>query len=82
MADDPILKSLGERPAALDVDAGRVILVGTVLFWLAAAVLACFWGWLGDHDHRIWFWTALAGGLLGIAGWFLMAKHRREGRVR
>lgn len=69
------------RPAAVQTDARRVVLVGTALFFVAFVVLLPFWGWLGTHDHRDWLWTALAGWVLGIVGWAIMAKHRREGRT-
>lgn len=63
------------------VDARRVVALGTVLWFAAAVGLAPFWGWLGRHDHRIWFWTCLAGGLLGGLGLLLMSRHHGQGRV-
>ncbi len=65
-------------PARLNAD--RIVAVGTALWFAAFLVLLPFWGWLGRHDHRIWLWTALAGGLLGLAGWLIMQRHRRMGR--
>lgn len=70
-----------ERPAAVETSARPVVATGTGLFFLAFVVLLPFYGWLGTHHHRIWLWTCLAGWLLGIAGWLLMSKHRREGRT-
>jgi hypothetical protein len=69
------------RPAAVRADARPVVLVGTSLFFLGFLVLLPFWSWLGEHGHRVWLWTCLAGWLLGLVGWALMGKHRREGRT-
>jgi drug/metabolite transporter (DMT)-like permease len=69
------------RPPAEHTDPRPVVAVGTVLFFVGFAVLLPFYGRLGEHDHRDWLWTCLAGGVLGLVGWVLMAKHRREGRV-
>ena len=69
------------RPAAVETDARPIVAVGTALFFLAFVVLAFCWSWLGEHQHRVWFWTSLSGWLLGLAGWALLSKHRREGRT-
>jgi hypothetical protein len=69
------------RPAAAETNPRPIVAVGTGLFFLGFVVLLFFWNWLGEHHHRVWLWTCLAGWLLGVAGWLLMAKHRREGRV-
>jgi MFS family permease len=70
------------RPPAMQVPARPVIVAGTAAFFLAFVVLLPFWGWLGDHGHRVWLWTSLAGWLLGLVGMALFTKHRREGRAR
>jgi hypothetical protein len=44
-------------------------------------VLLRFYGWLGDHSHRSWLWTSLAGWLLGLLGLAVMSRHRRAGRT-
>jgi hypothetical protein len=69
------------RPPAVQIDARRVVLVGTAAWFLAFVVLLPFWSWLGEHDHRVWLWTCLAGGVLGLLGYTLMGKHRRAGRA-
>jgi hypothetical protein len=70
------------RPGAVQTNPRPIVAVGTSLFFVAFVVLLPFWSWLGSHHHRDWLWTALAGWLLGLAGWALMSKHRREGRTR
>jgi hypothetical protein len=77
------------RPAAedratadmLSVDARKVILLGTALFFAAFLGLLPFWSWLGDHGHRVWLWTALSGSVLGIVSLPLIRKHTGEGRL-
>lgn len=66
-------------PAA--INARRIVLVGTALWFVAFVVLLPFYGWLGRHDHRIWLWTCLAGWVLGLLGFSLMLRHRRQGRT-
>jgi uncharacterized membrane protein YfcA len=69
------------QPPAVQMDTRRIVVVGTALFFVAFVVLLPFYGWLGEHHHRLWLWTALAGWVLGIIGWSIMVKHRREGRT-
>jgi uncharacterized membrane protein YfcA len=63
------------------MNTGRIVAVGTALFFVAFVALLPWYGWLGDHQHRIWLWTALAGWVLGIIGWTIMLRHRRLGRT-
>lgn len=70
------------RLTALQVDARKVVLLGTAVWFVLAVVSLCFFSWLDRHGHRIWFWTSLDGFVLGLIGLLLMVKHRREGRVR
>ena len=65
----------------ISVDARKVVLLGTVLFFAAFVVLLPFWSWLGEHGHRVWLWTALAGTVLGLAAMPLIRKHTGEGRL-
>jgi Protein of unknown function (DUF2530) len=69
------------RPPAVEVHARRVVLIGTAMWFVAFVALAPFYVWLGQHDHRDWLWTCLAGWLLGLCGAALMNKHRDDGRV-
>ncbi|SDI97073.1 Protein of unknown function [Frankineae bacterium MT45] len=64
------------------VDSRRILSVLTGLWLIALLVLTAMWSWLGEHGHRDWFWTALAGTLLGLAGIVLAGRHRSEGRTR
>jgi uncharacterized membrane protein YfcA len=70
-----------KQPPAVQMNARRIAAVGTALFFVAFVVLLPFWGWLHRHDHVTWLWTCLAGWLLGIGGFLLAGKHRREGRT-
>ena len=66
----------------MQVDSGRVVLIGTGLWLIALIALLPFWDWLGRNDHRIWLWTCAAGVALGVIGSLLVRKHRSEGRTR
>lgn len=65
----------------ISVNARRVVLLGTALFLLAFLALLPFWNWLGEHGHRVWLWTALAGTVLGLLALPLIRKHTGEGRL-
>ncbi|MDT4962408.1 MAG: hypothetical protein QOF87_2055 [Pseudonocardiales bacterium] len=69
------------QPPAVQINARRIVAIGTALFFLGFLVLLPFYGWLGRHDHRLWLWTCLAGALLGVLGYSIMRRHRREGRT-
>lgn len=69
------------QPPAVQMNARRIVLFGTSVFFLAFVVLLFFWSWLGEHDHRIWLWTSLAGWLLGLLGYSIMTRHRGMGRT-
>jgi 4-amino-4-deoxy-L-arabinose transferase-like glycosyltransferase len=65
----------------LAVNARPVVFVGTALFFITFLALLPFWSWLGEHGHRIWLWTALAGTGLGLLALPLVRKHTGEGRL-
>lgn len=67
-------------PPPAEVNSRRIVVFGTVLWFVAFVALLPFCGWLGDHHHRIWLWTSLAGWVLGLLGLALMSRHRRAGR--
>ena len=67
-------------PPPFQVNTRRLITIGTALWFVAFLVLLPFYSWLGDHGHRIWLWTSLAGWVLGLVGLAIMSRHRRSGR--
>ncbi|HET6876962.1 MAG TPA: DUF2530 domain-containing protein [Jatrophihabitans sp.] len=69
------------QPPPVQMNAQRIVTIGTILWFVAFVALLPFYDWLGRHDHRIWLWTCLAGWVLGIIGSLLMMRHRREGRT-
>ena len=75
-------RELKTPPEPMQVDSRRVVLIGTALWFVAFVVLLPFYDWLGQHDHRIWLWTCLAGWILGLIGLPLVRKHRKQGRTR
>jgi hypothetical protein len=68
-------------PPAVPINARRIVWIGTALWFAGFVVLLPFYGWLGDHHHRLWLWTCLAGWVLGLVGLALMRRHRRIGRT-
>ena len=65
----------------MQINARRIVAIGTLLWFVAFVALLPFYGWLGDHGHRIWLWTCLAGWILGLIGSAIMMRHRRIGRT-
>jgi MFS family permease len=68
-------------PPPVQINARRIVAIGTLLWFVGFVVLLPFYGWLGDHHHRIWLWTCLAGSILGLLGSAIMMRHRRSGRT-
>jgi hypothetical protein len=68
-------------PPPVQINARRIVAVGTLLWFVGFVALLPFYGWLGDHGHRIWLWTCLAGWILGLIGSAIMMRHRRIGRT-
>ena len=66
----------------MPIDSARVALVGLVIFTVATIVLLPFWGWLGDHGHRIWLWTCVAGIGVGLFGFAVSHRHKLRGRTK
>jgi hypothetical protein len=69
------------QPPAVQLNARRIVAVGTLLWFIAFLALVPFYSSLGHHHHRVWLWTCLAGTICGLAGWSLMIRHRRLGRT-
>jgi hypothetical protein len=76
MAHEPLV-----QPPAAQIDTGRIVVVGTAIWFVGFLALLPFYGWLGRHDHRIWLWTCLAGWILGLIGYAIIGRHRRMGRA-
>jgi hypothetical protein len=68
-------------PPAVQINARRIVAIGTALWFLAFVALLPFYPWLGRHDHRVWLWTCLAGWILGLLGLAIMMRHRGQGRT-
>jgi hypothetical protein len=68
-------------PPPVQINARRIVAIGTLLWFVGFVALLPFYGWLGDHGHRIWLWTCLAGWILGLIGSAIMMRHRRIGRT-
>lgn len=54
--------------APLDVSGVRTMVVGTVLWTIVAGALAFVLPELREDGRAWWFWTALAGAVLGVLG--------------
>lgn len=74
--------ALRPPPEPVQVDAGRIVAVGTVLWFVLFLAMLPFWSRLRDDDHLLWLWTPLAATGLGIIGLILIRKHRGEGRLK
>jgi hypothetical protein len=66
----------------VQVDSQRIAIVGLAIFTVATIVLLPFYGWLGDHGHRIWLWTSIAGIGVGLFGLAISHRHKIRGRTR
>jgi hypothetical protein len=64
------------------IDSQRIAVVGLAIFTVATVVLLPFYGWLGQHHHRIWLWTSIAGVGVGLFGYALSWRHKRRGRTQ
>jgi hypothetical protein len=69
------------QPPAVRINARRIVMIGTAIWFVGFVALLPFYGWLGRHEHRIWLWTCLAGWILGCIGYAIMRRHRAEGRT-
>lgn len=68
------------KPPPAQVNTRRIVAFGTAIWFAAFVVLLPFYGWLGDHGHRVWLWTCLAGWVLGLIGLAIATRHHRTGR--
>lgn len=65
-------KQLLPAPEAVQLDTRRIVLIGTVLFAVAAVVIAVVPA-LRQQSDGLWLWTAVAGAALGLVGQAVMA---------
>ena len=87
MSEDQAKPAQTPKPAApsvepASIDSQRIAFAGLAIFTVASIVLLPFYSWLGDHGHRIWLWTCLAGVGVGLFGYLLSRRHRSTGRTR
>ena len=68
-------------PQPVQINSAPIILAGTALWFVGFVLLLPFYSWLGEHHHRVWLWTCLAGWILGLVGYLLMRRHRSQGRT-
>ena len=67
-------------PEPLDVDTVRLVLAGTVLWFVGFLVLLPFRVRLAAAGHEIWLWTCLAGAGLGVIGLLVCLWQRAASR--
>lgn len=75
-------RALRPPPEPVQVDARRIVAVGTALWFALFLALLPFWSRLRDGDHLLWLWTPLAAAGLGLIGLILIRRHRGEGRLK
>lgn len=63
---------LRPAPEPVQLDTRRIVLVGTVLFGIAAVVIVLVPA-LREGADGLWLWTAVAGTGLGLLGQAVMA---------
>lgn len=64
-------KQLRPAPEPVQLDTRRFVLIGTILFLVAAVVIAVVPS-LREHADGLWLWTAIAGFGLGLLGQAVM----------
>ncbi|HEY2167588.1 MAG TPA: DUF2530 domain-containing protein [Jatrophihabitantaceae bacterium] len=69
------------QPPPMQINTGRIVVVGTAIWFVAFVVLLPFYSSLGHHHHRVWLWTCLAGWILGGIGYLVIGRHRSAGRT-
>lgn len=67
-----MLKQLRPAPEPVQLDTRRIVLIGTILFAIAAVVIALVPA-LRNGADGVWLWTAVAGAALGVLGQAVMA---------
>lgn len=65
------------RLTPMEVDVTRIVLIGTVLYAVAAVVLLCLWSPLKNAGHERWPWVAVSGVALGLIGLYYLKRRDR-----
>ena len=78
VAHPPLVPELVTPPAA-QIDARRIVLVGTALWFVAFVVLLPFWTWLGRTTTGSGCGPAWPAGVLGLAGLAIMMQAPARG---
>ncbi len=67
----------------MEVDITRIVLIGTVLYAIAAVVLLAMNTTLTHHGHGRWPWVAVSGTALGLLGlYYLKRRDRANARAK
>jgi hypothetical protein len=61
----------------MEVDLGRIVLLGTVLYAIAAVILLPMQSSLTHDGHGRWPWIAVSGVGLGLLGYFYVKRRDR-----
>lgn len=65
----------------MEVDLSRIVLIGTVLYAIAAVILLAMQSSLTHDGHGRWPWIAVSGAGLGLLGlWYLKRRDRAIAR--
>lgn len=65
----------------MEVDLGRIVLIGTVLYAIVAIVFLPLQSTLSHDGHGRWPWVAVSGAVLGLLG-FVYVKRRDRAIAR
>lgn len=61
----------------MEVDLAKIVLIGTVLFAVAAVILLSLHGSLTADGHGRWPWIAVSGAGLGLLGLYYLKRRDR-----
>ena len=67
-----------EPPEPLAVDGVMVVVVGTILWAIALALMLVFHDRLSDAGHGWWIWVGVAGTVLGAIGVPYLRRFQRQ----
>ena len=61
----------------MEVDLGRIVLIGTVLYAVVAIVFLPLQSTLSHDGHGRWPWVAVSGAVLGLLGFYYVKRRDR-----